>query len=43
VWIAVRKNLRDVVEHVTLEDLANGALPAAVDALADDADAWHTR
>ena len=28
VWIAVRKNLRDVVEHVTLADLAAGALPA---------------
>ena len=43
VWIAVRKNLRDVVEHVTLADLANGALPPQVDALADDADAWQTR
>ena len=27
VWIALRKNLRDVVEHVTLADLASGALP----------------
>jgi len=43
VWIAVRKNLRDVVEHVTLEDLASGALPSGVDALADDPDAWQTR
>jgi DNA-binding IscR family transcriptional regulator len=43
VWIAVRKNLRDVVEHVTLADLASGALPPQVDALADDADAWQTR
>jgi Rrf2 family protein len=43
VWIAVRKNLRDVVEHVTLADLASGSLPTSVDALADDPDAWHTR
>jgi Rrf2 family protein len=43
VWIAVRKNLRDVVEHVTLADLAAGALPPQVNALADDADAWQTR
>jgi Rrf2 family protein len=43
VWIAVRKSLRDVVEHVTLADLATGALPGPVDALADDPDAWVTR
>jgi DNA-binding IscR family transcriptional regulator len=43
VWIAVRKNLREVVEHVTLADLAAGALPGPVDALADDPDAWVTR
>jgi Rrf2 family protein len=43
VWIALRKNLRDVVEHVSLEDLANGALPPSVDALADDPEAWTTR
>ena len=43
VWIAVRKSLRDVVENVTLADLANGALPQSVDALADDPEAWSTR
>jgi Rrf2 family protein len=43
VWIAVRKNLRDVVEHVTLADLAGGGLPASVAALAEDPDAWVTR
>ena len=43
VWIAVRANLRAVVEHVTLADLAAGRLPAAVGALADDPDAWVTR
>ena len=43
VWIALRKNLRDVVEEVSLADLAAGALPASVDALADDPEAWKTR
>jgi Rrf2 family protein len=43
VWIAVRKNLRAVVEHVTLADLAAGALPAGIDSLAEDPEAWTTR
>jgi Rrf2 family protein len=43
VWIALRKNLRDVVEEVSLADLAAGALPSSVDALADDPQAWKTR
>ena len=43
VWIAVRKNLRDVVEHVTLADVAGDRLPQAVSRLADDPDAWETR
>jgi Rrf2 family protein len=43
VWIAVRANLRRVVEHVTIADVANGKLPRAVDKLADDPDVWVTR
>jgi len=43
VWIALRKNLRDVVEHVSLADLASGSLPPGVDALANDPEAWTTR
>jgi hypothetical protein len=43
VWIAVRKNLRSVVERVTLADVASGHLPTAVDQLADDPEAWVTR
>jgi Rrf2 family protein len=42
-WIAVRHSLRSVVENVTLADLAAGKLPAAVDAMADDPEAWTTR
>lgn len=43
VWIAVRANLRAVVEHVTLADLVSGDLPAAVRALAAEPDAWSPR
>jgi Rrf2 family protein len=43
VWIAVRNNLRAVVEHVTLADVATGRLPTQVAKLADDPDAWITR
>jgi Rrf2 family protein len=43
VWIAVRANLRKVVEHVTVADVANGKLPKAIDKLAEDPEAWVTR
>ena len=40
VWIAVRANLRAVLERVTLADLAAGELPPSVEELARDPDAW---
>jgi Rrf2 family protein len=40
VWIAVRANLRSVLETVTLADLAAGRLPDQVVAIAADPDAW---
>ncbi|MBV9802187.1 MAG: Rrf2 family transcriptional regulator [Solirubrobacterales bacterium] len=43
VWIAVRKNLRSVVEHVTVADVAAANLPDSINALADDPEAWVTR
>ncbi|MEA2145770.1 MAG: bifunctional enzyme CysN/CysC [Solirubrobacteraceae bacterium] len=43
VWIAVRKNLRDVVEHVTLAEVAEGGLPDSISELASDPEAWTTR
>jgi Rrf2 family protein len=43
VWIAVRANLRKVVEHVTVADVASGKLPTAIDRLAEDPEAWITR
>ena len=43
VWIAVRANLRNVVEQVTVADVASGKLPKSIDKLADDPDMWVTR
>jgi Rrf2 family protein len=43
VWIAVRKSLRQVVEQVTVADVANGRLPRAVVKLSEDPEAWVTR
>jgi Rrf2 family protein len=43
VWIAVRQSLRQVVEHVTLADLAGGEIPRAVTHLTEDPEAWTTR
>lgn len=43
VWIAVRANLRKVVEHVTVADVAGGRLPKPIDKLAEDPEAWITR
>ena len=42
-WIAVRASLRGVLENVTLADLVDGKLPARVDKLADDPEAWVRR
>ena len=42
-WVAVRANLRAVLEHVTLADLRDGALTPEIDALADPPDAWNTQ
>ena len=43
VWVAVRANLRAVLEQVTVADLVDGALPPAVAALTADPDAWSRR
>lgn len=40
VWVAVRASLRNVLERVTLADVAAGQLPPDVRALADDPDSW---
>ncbi|HEX9966960.1 MAG TPA: Rrf2 family transcriptional regulator, partial [Solirubrobacterales bacterium] len=43
VWIAVRANLRAVLEHVTLADLVSDHLPAIVENLVSQPDAWAAR
>jgi Rrf2 family protein len=40
VWIAVRASLRSVLEQVTLADVVAGELPAHVQAMLGDEDAW---
>jgi Rrf2 family protein len=40
VWIAVRGNLRSVLETTTLADVAAGRLPDEVTRIAADPDAW---
>jgi Rrf2 family protein len=41
VWVAVRASLRNVLERVTLADVASGRLPASVGELAASPDAWE--
>jgi Rrf2 family protein len=41
VWIAVRANLRAVLESITLADLADRKLPESVRALLADPEAWR--
>ncbi len=41
VWIAARSSLREVFEEVSIQQLADGALPAAVTSRTDDDDAWQ--
>jgi Rrf2 family protein len=43
VWIAVRANLRAVLDEVTLDDLARHRLPRRVSALTRAPDAWEPR
>jgi Rrf2 family protein len=43
VWVAVRANLRAVLEQVTLADLTAGDLPEPIRRLTEHPDAWVTR
>jgi Rrf2 family protein len=42
VWVAVRASIRDVLEQVTLADLATGRLPAEVTSRTARPDAWRS-
>ncbi len=43
VWIALRVNLRKVLENVTVADVAAGKLPRSVLTLTRQEEAWETR
>lgn len=43
VWIALRANLRKVLEHVTVADIAAGKVPKEILALTKQEEAWETR
>lgn len=43
VWIALRANLRKVLEHVSVADVASGKLPKQVLTLTREEEAWTTR
>jgi Rrf2 family protein len=40
VWVALRANIRDVLELVTLADVVSGSLPEAVEALSARPEVW---
>ena len=41
VWVALRFNIRAILEHVTLADLAAAKLPAPVKRIVANPDAWE--
>ena len=43
VWVAVRANLREVLEKVSIADVRTGHLPPAVTKLLEDPGAWEAR
>jgi Rrf2 family protein len=43
VWIALRANIRDVLETVTLDDVASDQLPEPIREIANQPDVWQTR
>jgi Rrf2 family protein len=43
VWVAVRTNLRTVLESITIADLAGGTLPPGIEQLTLEPDSWARR
>jgi DNA-binding IscR family transcriptional regulator len=41
-WVAVRANLRAVLEEVTVADIATGSLPKVIEDITSDPQAWLT-
>jgi Rrf2 family protein len=42
VWIAMRANLRAVLEELTLADVASGKLPPEIESITADPEAWQS-
>jgi Rrf2 family protein len=42
VWIAMRANLRAVLEEVTLADVASGKLPPEIESITADPETWQS-
>ena len=42
-WVAARASVRDVLEHVTVADIARDELPGAVTGRLESPDAWVRR
>jgi DNA-binding IscR family transcriptional regulator len=43
IWIALRANIRAVMEDTTLADVVGGNLPSEVRELSEPAEAWSAR
>lgn len=43
VWVALRANVRSVLEEVTLADIATHSLPAHIAEITQNDEAWHNR
>lgn len=43
VWIALRANMREVLESVTIADLVSGQLPEPIGRIVSDPDVWQPR
>lgn len=41
VWVALRANLRSVLDHVSIADVAGDTLPPSIHELTRDSAAWH--
>ena len=41
-WVAVRANLRAVLEETTIADIASGELPSVIEEITSDPQAWVT-
>ncbi len=42
VWVALRANVRSVLQSVTLNQIATGELPELIRTLTADSEAWHS-